>query len=47
MIPQTRLRQRQNCRRKKHSLVIGMRDQETDAFVPELGEFRARHTDGI
>lgn len=43
MIPQRRLSQRQYRRRKKHSLVIRVRDQETYTLVPELGEAAFRY----
>lgn len=47
MIPQTRFCERQHRGRKKHSLVIGMRNKQTDALVAQLRETRARHADGI
>jgi hypothetical protein len=43
MIPQRRFSQRQYRRRKKHSLVIRVRDQETNALVPQFGEAAFRY----
>ena len=47
MISQRRLSQRQDRRREKHSLVIWVRDQETDALVAELGKAAFRYTDCV
>jgi len=47
MIPQRRLRQRQDRRGEKHSLVVRVRDEQTDALVAQLGESAARHADGV
>ena len=43
MVPQTGIRQRQERRRKEHSLIIWMRDQETYALIPQLGELGPRN----
>lgn len=43
MIPQRWIGKCQNGRRKKHSLVIGMRNQQTDSLVSEFRETRTRH----
>jgi hypothetical protein len=34
MIPERRLRERQDRGRKKHSLVIGMRNEQTNPLIP-------------
>lgn len=47
MIPQLRLCQRQHRRREEHGLIVRMRDQQTYALVPEFGEARTRHGDGV
>ena len=47
MVPQTRFCQCQHSRRKKHSLVIGMRYQQTDALIAEFWETRTRHGDRV
>jgi hypothetical protein len=47
MIPQLWIRQRKDRGRKKHSLVIGMRNEQTDPLVSQFGEPGARHADGI
>ena len=36
MVPQLRIREREECRRKEHSFVIGMGDQKTYALVAKL-----------
>jgi hypothetical protein len=47
VIPQRRLRERQYSRRKKHSLVIWVRDQETDPLVPEFWEPAFRYANCV
>ena len=47
MVPQTWIGQRQHRGRKEHGLIIRVRNQQTDALVPELGEARARDGDGV
>ena len=47
MIPQPRIRQRQHGRRKEHSLIIRMRNQQTYPLIPEFREPRFRDRHGV
>jgi len=47
MIAQLRIGKGEQRRRKEHSLVIGVRYQQTDSLVAQLGESRARHGNGV
>lgn len=47
MISQTRVRQREHCRRKEHSLVIRMRNQQTNPLIPQLRELSSRHGNSV
>ena len=47
MVPQTGIRQRQERRRKEHSLIIGMRNQQADSLIPELWKPRFRDGDSV
>jgi hypothetical protein len=40
-------RQSQECRGKKHGLVIGVGDEQTNALVPQSWEARLHDTDGV
>ena len=43
MVSQFRPSQRQQRRRKKHSLIIWMRYEQTYLLIPQPGEFRVRY----
>lgn len=47
MVSQLRICQREDRGRKKHSLVIGMRNEQTDPLVSQLGESGPRHVDSV
>lgn len=47
MVSQTRVRQRQQRRRKEHRLIVWMRNQQTYPLIPELREPRFRDRDRV
>jgi len=47
MVSQFRLCQGQKSRRKEHSLVIGMGDQQTYPLIPQLRELRLRYRNSV
>lgn len=47
MISQAWVRQCQHRRREKHSLVIGMRNEQADALVAQLVESAPRNAHGV
>lgn len=47
MIAQARLGQGQDGRGEEHGLIVGVGDEQTDAFVTQAGELAAGHGDGV
>lgn len=47
MVPELWLGQRQDRWGKKHSLIVGMGNQQTDFLVPDLGESSLGNADRV